>query len=390
MDINKVNTFCPLHINEKTKFSGFCTNCQRDLCIHCLKDHSGEHHYLIKYLELIPSKDKINNYKSQIEKEIQNIDKVKNILFENRIVENINEIKIFSEFFDIMKLKYYFYEAQLKTFDKIRYNINIIKNIVDLFLISQNFFQNMNNFIQKNVNEYNKTQISNKIISTILKYHNNPKNTIKNKKSEKKCSNPINKYISHFKFKPLFSLNKNKNIKFLYKLKCGKILVCVENDGLYLYDDGTFVEILHIISETEIIDLCQDDSGLIFLLKKSMIEIIQIDENYNRYISKNKILFKSIDKVNFICTLSNRTIVVSRVKRNEGNLEIWMKSNIISKENIQNIPREKKPKNKIFPDLQDRGRNNFIDMFRNNNRRFEIVLRRRINNNNVQNNNNNV
>ena len=149
MEINKVNTFCPLHILEKTKFSGFCTNCQKDLCIHCLKDHSGEHHYLIKYLELIPTKDKINNYKTQIEKEIQYIDKVKNTLFENRIIENINEIKIFSEFCDIMKLKYYFYEAQLKTFDKIRYNINIIKNVVDLFLISQNFFQNMNDFIQR-------------------------------------------------------------------------------------------------------------------------------------------------------------------------------------------------------------------------------------------------
>ena len=387
MEINKVNTFCPLHILEKTKFSGFCTNCQKDLCIHCLKDHSGEHHYLIKYLELIPTKDKINNYKTQIEKEIQYIDKVKNILFENRIIENINEIKIFSEFCDIMKLKYYFYEAQLKTFDKIRYNINIIKNVVDLFLISQNFFQNMNDFIQKNVNEYNKTQISNKIISTVLKYHNNNNQ----KKSIKKCSNPIDKYKSHFEFKPLFSLNKNKNIKFIYMLKCGKILVCVENDGLYLYDDGTFVEILHIISETEIIDLCQDDSGLIFLLKKSMIEIIQIDENYNGYISKNKILFKSIDKVNFICTLYNRTIVVSRVKRNEGNLEIWMKSNIINKDNNinnqNNSSRDKKTKNKTFPELQERGRN-FIDMFRNNNRRFEIVLRRRINNNNVQNNNN--
>ena len=389
MDIIKVNTFCPLHILEKTKFSGFCTNCQKDLCIHCLKDHSGDHHYLIKYLELIPKKEKINNYKNQIEKEIQYIDKVKNILLENRIVESVNEIKLVSEFCDIMKLKYYFYEAQLKTFDKIRYNINIIKNVVDLFLISQNFFQNMHSFIQKNVNEYNKTQISNKIISTVLKYQNNQKNQIKNKKKEKKNYNPINKYIDQFEFKPLFSLNKHKNIKFFYMLKCGKILVCVENDGLYLYDDGTFVEILHIISETEIIDLCQDDSGLIFLLKKSMIEIIQIEENYSGYISKNKILFKSIDKVNFICTLSNRTIVVSRVKRNEGNLEIWMKSKIINKDNNNqnNNSREKKTKNKIFPDLQERGRN-FIDMFRNNNnRRFEIVLRRRINNNNVQNNN---
>ena len=389
MDIIKVNTFCPLHILEKTKFSGFCTNCQKDLCIHCLKDHSGDHHYLIKYLELIPKKEKINNYKNQIEKEIQYIDKVKNILLENRIVESVNEIKLVSEFCDIMKLKYYFYEAQLKTFDKIRYNINIIKNVVDLFLISQNFFQNMHSFIQKNVNEYNKTQISNKIISTVLKYHNNQKNQIKNKKKEKKNYNPINKYIDQFEFKPLFSLNKHKNIKFFYMLKCGKILVCVENDGLYLYDDGTFVEILHIISETEIIDLCQDDSGLIFLLKKSMIEIIQIEENYSGYISKNKILFKSIDKVNFICTLSNRTLVVSRVKRNEGNLEIWMKSKIINKDNNNqnNNSREKKTKNKIFPDLQERGRN-FIDMFRNNNnRRFEIVLRRRINNNNVQNNN---
>ena len=393
MELSKVNIYCPIHADLNTKFSGYCSNCQKDLCIHCLKDHSGEHHFLLKYLEIIPPKDKINNYKSQITKEKNYIEYVKNFLFEKKVIENKNEKNIVEEFCDNLLLKYIFYEIQLQTFDKVRFNLNIIKNVVDLFLIPQKIFQNLYSFIS-NLNEYNKTQISNKIISTILKYQN----IIKTKKNQnlKKIPKAINKNLSHFEFKPLFSLNKNKNIKFIYLLKCGKILVCVENDGLYLYDDGTFAELLHIISETEIIDLCEDDSGLLFLLKKSMIEIIQIKENYNEYISQNKILFKTIDKVNFICALINRSIIVSRVKRNEGNLEIWMKSKIKSmnnpnsnNNNNNNNSKDKKSKNKTINNLPERGRN-FINMFKNNNRRLEIVLRRTINNRNINNNINNI
>ena len=385
MEINKINTYCPIH--PKTKFSGYCTNCKKDLCIHCLKDHNGEHHFLVKYLELLPSKEKINNYKSQIKKEIQYIEHVKNIIIDNKIIENDNEKKVLYEFCDKMKLKYYFYDSQLRAYDKIKFNIHIIKTVSDLFFISQNFFQNIYHFIQSNLNEYNKTQISNKIISTLLKYQN--KKISKNSKKNGK------KPLKHLEFKPLFSLN--KNIKFIYLLKCGKILAYVENDGLYLYDDGTFVELLHIASESDIIDLCEDESGLIFLLKKAMIEIIQINENFDGYISKNKILFKTIDKINFICSLKNKTIIVSRVKRFEGYLEIWKKSDLEKNDNSNNTNNfeDKKIQNRNMNYLPERGRN-FINMFRDNNRRLETVIRRTINNrpfpnlniNNFKNNNN--
>ena len=386
LDLNKVNTYCPIHLDTNTKFSGYCCKCQKDLCIHCLKDHVRGHHSLIQYLELIPSKEKINSYKAQISSEIHYIDYVKNILIENNVLENTSEKKIFFEFLEKMTLKYYFYESQLQAFDKIKFNISIIKNIIDLFLVPQNFFRNIYNFITTNLNEYNKVQILNQIISTTLKYQSTSQNEQKRLKNNNKKAN---KYLSHFKFKPLFSINKNKNIKFLYLLKCGKFLACIENDGLYLYDDGTFVELLHIVSDTDIIDLCEDDSGLIFLLKKSMIEIIKINENYNGYNIRNKILFKTIDKANFICTITNGAIIVSRIKRNEGNLEIWIKSkikNITSPNNIDTT--EKKSKKNIVVNLPQRGRD-IIDMFNNNNRRVEIVLRRTINNNNFENRQNN-
>ena len=382
LEISKINTYCPIH--ETKKFSGYCSKCQKDICILCLKEHSGAHHCLVKYLELIPSKDMINNYRNQIKNEMEYIDLVKNILFDNNILENKNEKNMILEFFDKMKLKYYFYEEQLQTFNKIKFNICIIKNVINIFLIPQNIFKEIYTFIKSNLNEYNKLLIINKLISTVLKYQNNTKKIDKKKQ---------NKYLSHFEFKPLFSLNKNKNIKFLYPLKCGKFIICVENDGLYIYDDGTYVELLHIISENDIIDLCEDDSGLLFLLKKSMIEIIKINENYNGYTVKNKILFKTIEKANFICSITNGSIIVSRIKRNEGNLEIWMKSktnnnNNNNKSNPINS-KDKKSKNRMFNDLPERGRN-IINMFNNNNRRLEIVLRRTINNNNLLNINNNT
>ena len=59
-ELIKINTCC--HTHDKTKFSGFCRSCKKDLCIHCLKDHDkGKgHHSLVKYLVLLPSKEKIN------------------------------------------------------------------------------------------------------------------------------------------------------------------------------------------------------------------------------------------------------------------------------------------------------------------------------------------
>ena len=373
LGLNKVDTYCPLH--PPNKFSGFCIKCQKDLCIYCLKDHRGGHHSLIQYIELIPSKDKINNYFSQIKNELKNIDLVKSILIENNVSENANERNIFMEFFDKMKLKYYFYNAQLYIYENIKFNIAIIKNVTDLFLVSQSFFNDIYSFLKNNLNEYNKIYIVNKILSTVLKYQILKKNE-NNKNNYNQISKVNNKYLSHFEFKHLFSMNKNKNIRFLYLLKSGKFMACVDNDGLYVYDDSTFVEIMHIASETDIVDLCEDDSGLIFLLKKSMIEIIKLDENLKGYSIKNKILFKTIDKVIFICTLKNGTIIVSRTKRDEGNLDIWMKTKIDTSINQNNI-QDKNIKNKNLPDKPER--RNIINMF-NNNRRLEIILRRTRNN----------
>ncbi len=117
LDLYKINTYCPNHDNKK--FSGYCNKCQIDLCIHCLKDHKGGHHSLLKYFELIPSKDKITKYRNQINNELKYIDYVKNILLENKVIQNKNEINMALDFFDKMKLKYYFYEYQLHIFDKI-------------------------------------------------------------------------------------------------------------------------------------------------------------------------------------------------------------------------------------------------------------------------------
>jgi hypothetical protein len=181
-------------------------------------------------------------------------------------------------------------------------------------------------------------------------------------------------------------LKSNNNIKFLYLLKNGKFAVCISSDGLHIYDDGTLVELLYIDSKTDILDMCENDSGLLFLLKKTMIEIIKINENYNGFIIIDKILFKSIDKSNFICSLNNQSIIVSRAKRNEGSLDIWTHrkiDNINSKDKVK----DKKTSNKNRPTFLTR-RNNIIN-FLNNNRGMKIILRGERDNGNDNNNNNN-
>ena len=191
--------------------------------------------------------------------------------------------------------------------------MNIIKNFTDLFLVRQQTFKRIYTQIQRNFNK-NKLEIINKILSIVLKYELNS-NKI-NKNNDALISN---NYSTQFKFNHIFSINKKKNIRFLYLLKSGKFILCTETEGLYVYDDGTYKELIHIPSELEILDLCENDSGLIFLLKKSMIEIIRLEENSTGYYTENKILFRTVDQVNFITCLDNGTIIVSRTKRTEGN-----------------------------------------------------------------------
>ena len=387
LNLIKVNTYCPKH--PSNKFSGFCSNCQEDLCILCLKSHFGINHSLFKYLEIIPSKEQIDKFRESIKKELKYVDMIKNILFNNDVIQDESTKNIFLEFFDKMKLKYYFYDAQLKTFDKVKFNKSIITNFTDLLLIPHNFLKNMYSFIKSNLNEYNKVQILNRILSAVLKYQNQ-KNEKNNNKNATQESNINNKYLSHFEFKHLFSLKSNNNIKFLYLLKNGKFAICINNDGLHIYDDGTLIELLYIESKTDIIDMCENDSGYLFLLKKTMIEIIKINENYNGFIIIDKILFKSIDKVNFICTLNNQSIIVSRTKKNEGSLDIWTKrnnNNINSKDKDKDKVKDKKTTNKINPTLLQR-RNSLINTL-NIDRRCKIILRGTRNNENGNNNNNN-
>ena len=383
LSLNKVNNYCPKH--SSYKFSGFCSNCHEDLCIHCLKSHFGSQHSLFKYLDIIPNKDQIDKYREKIKKKLKYIDMIKNILFGKDVIQDESIKNIFLEFFDKMKLKYYFYDAQLKTFDKVKFNKSIIKNFTDLLIIPQNFLENMYSFIKSNLNEYNKVQILNKILSAVLKYQN-PQDEQNKIKNIIQMQNINNKYLSHFEFKHLFTLKSNNNIKFLYLLKNGKFAVSISNDGLHIYDDGTLVELLYIDSKTDILDMCENDSGLLFLLKKTMIEIIKINENNNGFIIIDKILFKSIDKVNFICTLNSQSIVVSRTKKNEGSLDIWT-NRTINNTNSKDKVKDKKTTKKINHASLQR-RNNIINLF-NIDRRMKIILRGSNNNGNDNDNNNN-
>ena len=375
-ELSKINTICPIH--EKNKFSGFCRACKIDLCIHCLKDHENGkgHHSLVQYMYLIPSKEKIDKYKKQIKDEFDFIEKLKIILFDENGVKDENIKKILDDFFDRMKLKLYFYEIQIQTFEKIKLNINIIKNVTDLFLLRQQTFEGIYTPILLNFSE-KKLEILNRILSIVLKYQIDDKKINLNLPDDTPKS-----YLTHFKFNHIYSIGPKKNVKFLYILKNGKFLACSDNDGLYIYDDSTYKELIHIPSEIDIIDLCENDKGLIFLLKKSMIEIIRLEENCLNYYTENKILFKYIDQVNFITCLNNGTIIVSRTKRTEGNLDIWMKSNFSDltdnnndgNDNGDNGNNNNNNDNKrnIFY-AQDRRRNMFNIV--NNNLRLGFMLR---------------
>ena len=118
------------------------------------------------------------------------------------------------------------------------------------------------------------------------------------------------------KFSNLYKIKANKIIKFLLATKRGQLIIFIEGEGLYIYDSGSFLELLRIPTETDIVDLAEDASGLLYILKNTMVKIIQFNNDYSNYVLVNKIIFQSFDKVNFINISSNGTIIISRAKKN--------------------------------------------------------------------------
>ena len=391
MELNEVNTFCPEH---PRKFSGYCYSCNKDLCILCLKEHTGDHHILTKYYEMVPSKDKIDFYWANINIERTKLELLEKLLFENKlIIEDYKEI--YSEFFNNMRLKFLFFEMQLNTFDNVKFNSSIIKNVIDLYIDNLVFFSELYEFVSKNIKTETKFKIMTKINDIILKYIDD----------KKKFNQKKNNFL---KFTNLYKINANKIIKFLLATKRGQLIIFIEGEGLYIYDSGSFIELLRIPTETDIVDLAEDASGLLYILKNTMVKIIQFNNDYSNYVLVNKIIFQSFDKVNFINISSNGTIIISRTKKNECILDIWFKKkkneelNNHNNNNNNNLVQNNIINNNLNNQNQQRlhGRRN-LDMllpfdginFINNhdNRRLEIRLRRRHRaNDQVDNNRNNL
>ena len=65
-NLSIINNKCPLHKNELTKY---CVECDKNLCIYCIKDEENnihKHHEIICLFDLIPCLNDINNFKKII------------------------------------------------------------------------------------------------------------------------------------------------------------------------------------------------------------------------------------------------------------------------------------------------------------------------------------
>ena len=169
----KINYNCNKH---NKSYVSYCLECEKDLCINCVKNHNKNHRNE-KYKKIKP---KIKDIKIIIENIKKNFDKLKNIVKKiiNTLLYTIKKVEnIYREYNDLLKN----YELQMINYELLQKMNKIKDNTIIEYLNKLNDNDNINNKMQNIISIYNK----------IIKNESNNEITIKYKlnKNEDKVRN---------------------------------------------------------------------------------------------------------------------------------------------------------------------------------------------------------
>ena len=309
---------CTLH---KRELNQYCIECKKNYCIYCLKDSLNKesndghtiNHNITSLIELMPTKEKINNLKNKIKEKNKFYEEIINSInqWEKELLSKTNRIK--------NNLK-----DEINLMEKIVYNFNqyfLNHTYYSIFYYFDNYLKNQRNeFLTKFKNSDN---FENKTHILFEFFDSNKKNNDKNKNSKNELKKGIiekyysidNGIIEKINNKYYFEYIKDENKIFLSKYSKKK-------DSINYYSDIAIENRIHSVS------ISKDDCQIYMCLSnKKIVNII----DYNL---KTKVLLENKNAINDTKdTMSlnfNKCIKISNgylATIDDSTIKIWFKSN---------------------------------------------------------------
>ena len=280
---------------HKESYISYCEDCKKDVCILCIKNHSG--HILITYGDIMPDIDILETELDKLKKTITEYKKYINeiILKLNKLMENLDEY-------------YLIYDNLIHNFDVKNRNYYVIKNINDM----NNYNIYFMNIINTIINEKN---IKSKLYNTILMSN---KMTFKEEKNDNKIEDDDNKTIVKENQKSKIAFATDYKVLHIMELNDGRILTYQsysdnekEKYKVCIYNLKYDIVTCDICSDTNYSDYTkiiqmdddnlikkQKDSIQVFKINKYSLEEVQIINNDSNFFSN-------------ICKISNEKILLN-------------------------------------------------------------------------------
>ena len=191
---------------HNSNYNSFCKSCQKNICKECA-DKEHKNHFISQYYELLPSNEDIIQLKNSIDKEMNDVEKFLDEVF-NKWMTEVKEK--FNELIESIKCKNKLYNYIINFYESKEFNY---QNIYNIKIVSQNQLkrnpltqelQTLKNLISRNESEMNQKNIIEYTKDEILESKNK---FLKLKTAQiLKIINLLNSDInSNYQFKPFDS-----------------------------------------------------------------------------------------------------------------------------------------------------------------------------------------
>jgi len=310
-DNNYTNNRCKIHYND---FTEYCFNCNKNICISCLKSAEHINHQIVYYHNYMPSDNEIENLKIRIKEKSE---------FYEKLIKKIDD---WNQKFNLKleELKQNL-KDEISFLEKITFNFN--KNFRNYF-----YFQNFE-YINKNINNTTNNQYllefynslsfekQTEILITIFKFMR--------KKSFLKQSRIVNvkNILNNANFKFVEKINDNHFIAYNEFIKIIFFLFFNDNnDIIYPVYNCKILENVFSISKSTLenkIFICLSNNKVKIIdydLKRNMFNLSEIIDNNNAFNNNNNhnsnYYYKCIQLSSGLYATSNNNIIIWTFKGN--------------------------------------------------------------------------
>ena len=332
-NLSITNNKCSIH---KQQFSFYCIDCKKYLCKYCMKDdnildmHKKNDHAIQNLIQLIPSKNEINDFIYKIDKISKNYENIINSIeqWEKQLINKSEKLKrglkSQIELFKKMFLNYNQYFHNYAYYS----NFNIIKNYLNSFNEeNKDLFNSCHKFEKqtKILMNFFKKMDKNMPIKYEIKYYPIEENTIVTKLNEnffiEYRYNYDKIYLHNYINKKVKVINHNEQIFSLFNsIKNKQVYACLSDTKKIIFFDYNL------------------EKGWIKLSKNEIEDNIDINNNFNKCIDISDDYLASSDEVS-ICIWGKEKLrkekkgqkyeyrIINRIMLNEKTIDLLFINN---------------------------------------------------------------